>query len=132
MIDWITPTRSGTTSYMSASIALCTYKTKQAQSYQLVLRFSSEAQHDLRLIEGDRLLLGFDESTKQICFKRTTQGGHKLSGKSKGGNVLTIAVTVKNKTVVPPTRYAKQSVVIESTHVSINAPEFFNQQEKAA
>jgi hypothetical protein len=126
MIDWIIPIRSGTTSYMSASIALCTYQNKQTQSYQLVLRFSEEAQHDLRLIVGDRLLVGFDELTKQICFKRTTQGGHKLSGKTKSGNVLTLSVTVKNRTVIPPTRYAKQSVVIESTHVSINAPEFFN------
>jgi hypothetical protein len=126
MIDWIIPIRSGTTSYMSASIALCTYQNKQTQSYQLVLRFSEEAQHDLRLIVGDRLLVGFDELTEQICFKRTTQGGHKLSGKTKSGNVLTLSVTVKNRTVIPPTRYAKQSVVIESTHVSINAPEFFN------
>ena len=130
MIDWIIPTRSCRTSYMSASIALNTNQTKQTQYYQLVLRFSQEAQHDLRLIAGDRLLVGFDESTKQICFKRTTQGGHKLSGKTKGGNVLTLSVSVKNRTVIPPTAYAKQSVVIESTHVSINAPEFFNKQER--
>ena len=131
MIDWLIPTRSCRTSYMSASIALNTNQTKQTQYYQLVLRFSQEAQHDLRLIAGDRLLVGFDESTKQICFKRTTQGGHKLSGKTKGGNVLTLSVSVKNRTVIPPTAYEKKSVVIESTHVSINAPEFFNQKDKS-
>ena len=131
MIDWIIPTRLGKTSYMSASIALNTYQKKETQSHQLVLRFSQEAQHDLRLIAGDRLLVGFDESTKQICFKRTTQGGHKLSGKTKGGNVLTLAVTLKNRTVIPPTSYEKKSVVVESTHVSINAPEFFNQKDKS-
>jgi len=131
MIDWLIPTRSCRTSYMSASIALNTNQTKQTQYYQLVLRFSQEAQHDLRLIAGDRLLVGFDESTKQICFKRTTQGGYKLSGKTKGGNVLTLSVSVKNRTVIPPTSYEKKSVVVESTHVSINAPEFFNQKDKS-
>lgn len=132
MIEWVITSRIGSTSYITASIALSVYKTGQQNSHQLVLRFSKEAQHDLRLIEGDRLLLGFDETTKQICFKRTTQGGHKLSGKSKGTNVLSIAATVKNRGVVPSTRYEKNSLIIEATYASINAPEFFRKQEKAA
>ena len=130
MIDWITPVRAETTTYISVGISSANKKAA-IDSHVLVLRFSTESQNDLRLIEGDRLMIGFDGLTKQICFKRTTLGGHKLSGKSKGTKILTVSVTVK-KPLVPTTKYAKKDVVIESTHVSINAPEFFIKQEKAA
>ena len=123
MIDWITPIRAETTNYISAGISLAS-KVLNTDSHVFVLRFSQEAQNDLRLIESDRLLVGFDSHTKQICFKRTTQGGYKLSGKSKGTKVLTVSITIK-KPIVPSTRFLKQDVIIESTHVAINAPQFF-------
>lgn len=127
MIEWFTlNARAPVAAYISASIVPC------GEYKQLILRFSKAAQSDMRFIKGDRLLIGFDEVTKQICFKRTTENnGHKLTGGKKDGTVLHVQVTVKNKELVKSTHFDKTNVIDESTHYAINAPMFFNGKSAA-
>ena len=72
MINWINTSKSGRhgTEYIAVSIikSRSLKRVNGKSTTQVILRFSSDAQKDLRLISGDKLLIGFDETTKQICF----------------------------------------------------------------
>jgi hypothetical protein len=124
MINWlISHSRAPVAAYIAASVI------PSGAYMQVVLRFSKEAQSDLRFIKGDRLIIGFDEVTKQICFKRTAENnGHKLTGGKKNGTVLHVQVTVKNRHLVKAVAFDKQDLISEPTHYSINAPQFFTKQ----
>lgn len=135
MINWITPKSSrSATEYVAAGIF--TIKSREIEVNHVCLRFSPEAQKDLRLIYGDRLVIGFDDVSKKICFKRVTgNGGHKLtyaSGTKRADaeasgkdSILVIQVSV-DRPAIKTIQYSANEVKIEGTHVSISAPEFFN------
>ena len=122
MIDWHKPTRGR----MSVGHYLSVGSSKSAKhiGVQIVLRFNQEACKDLRLLEGDRIIIGFDTNTKEICFKRVTDSsGYKLSGKS--AKTLTVTATISGLPTFNAVAINKESVKQEGTHVAIHAPTIF-------
>ena len=125
MIEWNSPKRggrAGSAAYMAISVIGVGTSGKHA-SGQLVIRFGPVAVKDLRLMAGDRVLLGLDSSTKQVCFKRTTDSsGYKLVGKPGGS--LTVAATMDLPVMAVQTIEFKD-VKVEGTHVAVNCPLVF-------
>ena len=126
MIEWIQPKRggrAGSGAYIAISVTSAGPAAKHRIG-QLVLRFGPDATKDLRLIAGDRLIIGLDSATKQVCFKRTTDiQGYKLTGKS--GASLTVQATM----FLPHMQVQiieMADVKSESTHVAIRCPKLFD------
>ena len=125
MIEWNKPKRggrAGSAAYIAISVTAAG-ESKQKRTNQLVIRFGPDAVKNLRLIAGDRVVIGLDQTSKQVCFKRTTDNsGYKLTGKS--GSSLTVQacmdLPILHVHVVEIT-----DVKIESTHVAIHCPEMF-------
>ncbi len=123
MIEWHKPTRARMAS--DRYIAIGAQRSVGHDSVQLVLHFSASACKDLRLIAGDRVLIGFDGSTKEVCFKRVTDtSGYKLSGKSSKS--LTVSATIKGLTFFSRTPVDKPDVKQDGTCVSILFPKVFD------
>lgn len=127
MIEWIKPTRggrAGSGAYAAVSVTGAGASAKH-RTGQLVVRFGPDAVRDLRLITGDRLVIGLDSATKQICFKRTTDTqGYKLTGKA--GASLTVQATMVLPLLCVQT-IDKADVKVESTHVAIRCPDVFKE-----
>ena len=126
MIDWIKPGNAGRkrVNYISIAISKAGHKAP-AETHALCIRFSPQAVKDLRLIDGDRLLIGVDQVSKQICVKRTTNSdGYKLSSARSMGSTLAVSATVK----MPwheAVHIASDRVHQESAHFAFDVPEFF-------
>lgn len=122
MIEWHKPTRGKVASGTYAAIG--TQKSTAHAGVQIVLRFSASACKDLRLIEGDRVLIGFDEPTNEVCFKRVSDTtGYKLSGKTSKS--LTVTATIQDLPFFNSTPVEKEHIKQEGTHVSIYFPKMF-------
>jgi len=125
MIEWNTPKRggrAGSAAYMAISVTTAGNSSKHHMG-QLVIRFGPVAVKDLRLMAGDRVVLGLDSVSKQVCFKRTTDtSGYKLVGKAGGS--LTVAATMDLPILFVQTIEFKD-VKVEGTHVAINCPAVF-------
>lgn len=125
MIEWIKPKsggRAGSSAYIAISVTSAGASSKH-RAGQLVMRFGREASKNLRLIAGDRVVIGLDPATKQVCFKRTTDShGYKLTGKS--GSSLTVQATM-DLPILSVQVIEMADVKIESTHVAIKCPELF-------
>lgn len=130
MIEWNAPKRggrAGSAAYIAVSVSKAgTKETGKTRKTQLVIRFGPIASKDLRLLVGDRLVIGFDNATKEVCFKRTTDGGgYKITGKS--GASLTVQATCELPTM--HVRMIDESdVKVESTHVAMRCPPLFATQ----
>lgn len=86
MIEWTIPNKAGRKVgyYITVAVSKAGRNSQGGDNpMQLCVRISVQAAKDLRLIAGDRVLLGIDRSTKQVCFKRTTdtKSSFALSGK---------------------------------------------------
>ena len=129
MIEWNAPKqggRAGSAAYIAISVSKGGVKdaTGKIRKSQLVMRFGPVAVKDLRLLSGDRVIIGFDSTTKEVCFKRTTDGtGYKITGKS--GASLTVQSTCEIPTM-HVRMVEKSDVKIESTHVAIRCEHLFN------
>lgn len=125
MIEWIKPTRgnrTGRTAFMALSVTSAGAN-KKHKTNQLVIRFGTDACKELRLIAGDRMVIGIDRISKQVCFKRTSDNtGYKLSGKS--GSSLTVQASM-NLPIFPAQSIDKDALKIEATHMAITCPSFF-------
>lgn len=139
MIDWIESKGRGGHSLKTNYITISIHKNgsgvlgKDVNAF--VLRFSNEAQKDLRLIYGDRLIIGFDRVSKQVCFKRTSDAkGYKLTKNKNGSKAFgTLYVQMSIDALrVPPIAISKQDVITESTHIALNAIDFFKKSLEAA
>ena len=126
MIEWMQPKRggkAGSGAYMAISVTTASNKAAAQISNQLVIRFGPDAIKNLRLIAGDRVVVGLDSSSKEVCFKRTTDHkGYKVSGKS--GASLTVSATMK-LAIMPVQTIAIEDVKVEGTHVAIRCPSLF-------
>ena len=128
MIEWHKPTRGK--SSVGQYLTIGSQKSSTHQGVQIVLRFNQEACKDLRLIEGDRIVIGFDKTSKEVCFKRVADStGYKLSGKTSKS--LTVTATISGLPTFNAFPVAKENVKQESTHVAILTPNIF-QLMKAA
>lgn len=122
MIEWHKPTRGKASANQYISIGA--QKSTAHAGVQIVLRFSGQACKDLRLIEGDRVLVGLDATTKEVCFKRVADiHGYKLSGKTS--KTLTVTATIKDLPFFNSTPVCKEDVKQEGTYVSISFPKLF-------
>jgi len=125
MIEWNTPKRggkAGSAAYIALSVTSAGKGAAQ-RSNQLVIRFGTVAVKDLRLIAGDRLVIGLDSVSKQVCFKRTTDNnGYKVTGKP--GASLTVQATMNLPILFVQTIELKD-VKVEGAHVSIDCPAVF-------
>lgn len=131
MIEWITPRKSGRATggyYLTIAVSRSGQdKSGRTNPLQLCIRFSDQAIKDQRLMDGDRLLIGVDRTTKQVCFKRTTDiaNSFKLtSSKSTSTKVMTVQLA----TDLPWHKAIwinKDQVKDEGTHIAINAPDLF-------
>lgn len=129
MIEWHKPTRGKTSS--GTYMAIGTQKSTAHAGVQIVLRFGPEACKDLRLIEGDRVLIGLDATTKEVCFKRVADStGYKISGKSSKS--LTVTATIKDLPYFSSTEVSKDKVKQEGTYVSIYFPTLFTSRKPAS
>ena len=126
MIEWMQPKRggrAGSSAYIAISVTAASNKAATKPSNQIVMRFGLDATKNLRLIAGDRVLIGLDPISKEICFKRTTDSkGYKVSGKS--GASLTVAATMVLPIMAVQT-IEIEDVKVEGTHVAIRCPELF-------
>ena len=126
MIEWNEPKRggrAGSSAYMAISVITSGNSKHASRLNQLVLRFGPDASKDLRMIIGDRLIIGIDKITKEVCFKRTTgNNGYKLTGKS--GKSLTVQASMDLKVMSVQT-IDISSIKIESTHIAIRCPALF-------
>jgi hypothetical protein len=123
MIDWIESGKGRTkTDYVSV---LVTASSSKKEGYlQLGILLSDSAQKDLRIIEGDRVLVGIDRVSKQICIKRVT--GILASIKVSRSSTKTLRIQCKS----PLPKHSsiavkKEHVHIEATHIAIDVPELF-------
>lgn len=127
MIEWNTPKRggrAGSAAYMAISVTGPSSTTGKHHNGQLVIRFGPTAVRDLRLIVGDRVVLGLDKATKQVCFKRTTEvSGYKISGKAGGSLCISATMALP---VIHVQTIDKSDVKAEGTHVAIFCPALFN------
>ena len=126
MIEWNTPKRGGRASSSSfIAISVTSGGAGKLQSTnQLVIRFGQIAVKDLRLIAGDRLVIGLDSVSKQVCFKRTTDNnGYKLTGKA--GSSLSVQATI-NLPILCVQVIEMKSVKVEGTHTAIYCPAIFS------
>ena len=130
MIDWIESNgrggRKATTRYVAIAVTTAGTNAKKDRPRSLAIRFGIDAQKSMRLIKGDRLLVGVDKTTKQICFKRVTEGGYALSGPA---NRQTGVLRVQLSTDLPwhaAVEVEKTAVHDEGTHTAIDAPDFFS------
>ena len=128
MIEWKAPKRggrAGSAAYIAVSVSKAGTKqeTGKVRKTQLVIRFGPVASKDLRLLVGDRLIIGFDNATKEVCFKRTTDGGgYKITGKS--GASLTVQATCELPTM-HVRLIERADVKVESTHVAMRCVHLF-------
>ena len=129
MIDWMESSgrggRKATTKYIAIAVTSSGANAKKGRPRALAIRFGIDAQKSMRLIKGDRLLVGIDKTTKQICFKRVTEGGYALSGPE---NQKTGVLRVQLSTDLlwhAAVDVDKTSVHDEGTHTAIDAPDFF-------
>ena len=126
MIDWLVPSRNRMgTEYMSISVTTA----GGADYLQLSIRFTEDACKDLRIIEGDRVLVGVDKVSKQVCIKRVTDARASIKvSKASGKRGSSKTLRVQCKSPFPLHKAIpinKQRCHIESTHVAIDVPEFF-------
>ena len=125
MIEWNKPKRggrAGSAAYIALSVTGVS-PTGKHRTGQLVIRFGPVAVKDLRLITGDRVVIGLDSTTKQVCFKRTTDtSGYKLTGNV--GSSLTVQATMALP-VLSVQAIDKDDVKVEGTHVAIHCPGVF-------
>lgn len=134
MIEWIEPKRGPG---RNPGTEYCSYAVqryhKAISSSQLRILFSVEALKDLRLIEGDRLLVGFDKATKSICLRRVPEGGKGFKlcvtgGKAEKGKRPTMRVQATvNMPACEPTQVGKENVSIEGAVIVIKADKLFQQ-----
>ena len=127
MIEWMQPKRggkAGSGAYIAISVIAASNKEAKTHSNQIVMRFGLDAIKNLRLIAGDRVVIGLDAISKEVCFKRTTDSkGYKVSGKS--GTSLTVSATM-NLPIMPVQTIEITDVKVEGTHVAICCPALFN------
>lgn len=131
MIEWNKPKRggrAGSAAYIAISVT-GVGTTGKHRTGQLVIRFGPVAVKDLRLITGDRVVIGLDSVSKQVCFKRTTDtNGYKLTGIS--GASLTVQATM-DLPVLSVQTIEYKNVKIEGTHVAIYCPGVFKSSDEA-
>ena len=132
MIEWIQTKKNGVNSrgyYLTIAVSKSGRNSSGNENpHALCIRFSEEAAKDFRLIAGDRLQIGFDKQTKQVCFKRTltqTPNSFKVSeNKSSSKRILTVQV----QTELPwhqAISISKKEVREESGHIAIDCPTIF-------
>ena len=126
MIDWIVSSAGrSSTGYISVGVT-----PGGAKDYlQLSIRFTDAACKDLRLIEGDRVVVGVDKVSKQVCIKRVTvtSGSIKMA-KAGGRSAKNGTLRVQCRSPFPrgdTIQIEKARVHIESTHIAIDVPELF-------
>jgi len=125
MIEWIKPKRggrAGSAAYIAISVTSAG-KSAKKRTNQLVIRFGPDASKALRLIAGDRVVIGLDQVSKQVCFKRTTDNsGYKLTGKS--GSSLTVQACMELPMLAVQS-IDVSDVQVEGTHVAMRCPDIF-------
>lgn len=132
MIEWSKPSKAGRkfSYYISVAVSRSGRNAKGTENpLQLCVRIGVQAAKDLRLIAGDRVLLGIDRHTKQVCFKRTSdvKNSYALSGKKNATGVL----CVQCHTDLPwheSIRIDKDQVHESDGLTAINAPALFTQE----
>ena len=121
MINWTIPSRGNKTT-ASGYIAVGTYLSKD-NTCAVFIRFSKAAFSDLRLIAGDRVVIGLDYENETICFRRVVDSsGYKLT--EKAGS-LRVAATVKDLKKTESCSVGKNDVRNEGTHIALHCPVFF-------
>lgn len=99
MIEWVIAGRGrGSSSaanrgyYITVACSKTGRKDGGGGRTQLCIRFSPEAAKDLRLLAGDKVLIGLDHVHKQVCLKRTTatSGSYTLSAPKTAIGVLVV------------------------------------------
>ena len=126
MIDWILPSakRFGA-EYISVSVT----PAGRGDYLQLSIRMSEEACKDLRLIEGDRVLVGVDHVSKQVCIKRVSNATASIKvSKASGKTGASKKLRIQCKSPVPICKAIpvdKTRMHIESTHIALDVPELF-------
>ena len=133
MIEWISTNNSGKRArgyYITLAVSKSgRSKTGKENPHALCIRFSEQAQKDLRLIAGDRLHIGIDKVTKQVVFKRTTEvrGAFRVSGnKSSSGKILSVQCSIElpwHESVW----VTKKEVHDEVGHIAIDVPSIFEE-----
>ena len=131
MIEWHInkSTRGGSNKgyYMTIAVSKCRTTKEGVVKHSLCIRVSPDAAKDLRLIEGDRLMVGLDRISKQVCFKRTAipREGIKLC---KSGTGKSTSMKIQIEIDIPwmqTVEVEKSAVHSESTHVALDCPTLF-------
>jgi hypothetical protein len=126
MINWIKKAANGrgnAIDYIAISIFSVTQKNKTV-IYQLHLRLSPAAQNDCNLHCNDKVLVGFDSVTKQLCLKKVETQGYKFSNVAKSQNIIAVIPSpIERK--IHAKRYSKTDVIRHNGYWAINAPDFF-------
>ena len=116
MIDWIKTSRvNSDKGYIVVSVAIAQSK-QQNRRPHVYVRFSADAVSDLRLVAGDRVLVGYDKSTHELVLRRVVDGkGFRLSPGSSTSRYLGVSATANYQPTTKVT-VSKSQVKIEGAN----------------
>lgn len=134
MIEWLGSNKIGGKGargyYLTVAVSKSGRDAKGVRSQNaLCIRFSEQAAKDLRIIAGDRVIVGIDSVSKQVCFKRTSdlRGSYKISSNKSASKKVLSTQCLTDLPWHESVWIDKSRLHDEGGHMSVDVPEFFHE-----